>query len=793
MKKRILSVAGCLMFTVVCYCQKSGCADSSIRVKYVFGNTGVALFNNPDTSGTNIFTGELSQGGPTGIALLKTTWGDSMIWAKKVLMTGTSRNSFSFPDGSILCTGYFGVPPSTEILLCRITYTGNVMWAKHFKLSQNHSYYRNVSNGYFKNVHITNNAIYVNASLFYTPNQANNFYNVVMKIDHNGNLIWSTGLRKDLPVTVFDVDSPVFFSNEVIFATNVSEHSGSITTDTYTTLTRLNDIDGSLIGSNSYKVVPDATAKGTVSTSFNINPDNSVSLAGVIAENVFGTLLPGNNLFNSRIDNNLNSQRNYYYTNNLPLDPVEFYYSFNNLSQHSVLGQNFFNRHDKYFFTFGSNDQVIRSRKFVVPPANAGVFRTSITLDNKENVHFIYHYPQSGKQVSEYARISNFAPTSTVGCVGKDTNFLTTIPFAVTKNPFTWDHVASNIIVGADIPFTEDTAIVTKELICKVVSYCDSIKINGPSNVCINQPVRYTIGKNNGCFKNSDWKIDSDIANIINLEGDSAIIVSFKKAFNGYIRAELNNCVVKDSFFVTAIDPPNVKILNRDSVLCPGTTITLSTSPGFTNYLWQDGAATSFYTVSNAGIYKVSATSVCGIRSLDSLVVNLTDTSFNIIRAQTICRFDSAFINLPTDITNVTWQPSGSALLSGSTFMAFPKQNTEYLFKAQRYPNCDVVGVSMVNVKTCQQFVFMPNAFTPNGDGLNDVLKATLNRTPKFYQLNIFSRYGQKIFESRNPLIGWDGRYKGKHQNTGGYVWQITYQFTGGQVLVESGECLLIR
>ena len=63
-----------MFLAVVTYGQKPFCADSSIRIKYIFDNTGAVLYNNPDTTGTNIFTGELIPINPaTGIALLKTT------------------------------------------------------------------------------------------------------------------------------------------------------------------------------------------------------------------------------------------------------------------------------------------------------------------------------------------------------------------------------------------------------------------------------------------------------------------------------------------------------------------------------------------------------------------------------------------------------------------------------------------------------------------------------------------------------------------------------------------------
>ncbi len=76
-------------------------------------------------------------------------------------------------------------------------------------------------------------------------------------------------------------------------------------------------------------------------------------------------------------------------------------------------------------------------------------------------------------------------------------------------------------------------------------------------------------------------------------------------------------------------------------------------------------------------------------------------------------------------------------------------------------------------------FAVAPNAFTPNGDELNDIFRPVLQCPAETYSLKIFSRWGKLIFETSNPAEGWDGTVNGKPVEHGTYVWTIYYKYTG--------------
>jgi gliding motility-associated-like protein len=103
---------------------------------------------------------------------------------------------------------------------------------------------------------------------------------------------------------------------------------------------------------------------------------------------------------------------------------------------------------------------------------------------------------------------------------------------------------------------------------------------------------------------------------------------------------------------------------------------------------------------------------------------------------------------------------------------------------------CD--SIRILNISACD--IFFPNAFTPNGDGKNDHFKALNAINLKDFHLVIYNRWGQLVFETRDPNQGWDGFVNGKAGATGTYVWYCEYSKRGstrpGKL---KGAILLIR
>ena len=88
--------------------------------------------------------------------------------------------------------------------------------------------------------------------------------------------------------------------------------------------------------------------------------------------------------------------------------------------------------------------------------------------------------------------------------------------------------------------------------------------------------------------------------------------------------------------------------------------------------------------------------------------------------------------------------------------------------------------------------LFMPNAFTPNGDGLNDHL-TYWERNMGEFKLLIFNRFGQIIFSTNSPLEYWDGNFQGKPAQEGLYLWKVVAKTIYGEDFRASGSVLILR
>ena len=102
-----------------------------------------------------------------------------------------------------------------------------------------------------------------------------------------------------------------------------------------------------------------------------------------------------------------------------------------------------------------------------------------------------------------------------------------------------------------------------------------------------------------------------------------------------------------------------------------------------------------------------------------------------------------------------------------------------------------------VTIEDCSCTPFVPDAFTPNNDGINDTFQAYSNCLSGNYELRIFDRWGNLLFTSNDINEGWDGIFNGQKMSIGIYIYQVTFEATnnGGELIrkVRSGDFTLIR
>jgi gliding motility-associated-like protein len=156
----------------------------------------------------------------------------------------------------------------------------------------------------------------------------------------------------------------------------------------------------------------------------------------------------------------------------------------------------------------------------------------------------------------------------------------------------------------------------------------------------------------------------------------------------------------------------------------------------------------------------------------------------------------SLFSNLSdytsADINRYSWSPILGLNCGDCAWVtAAPYSSTIYNLTINYWHDCSVSQTVSVLVGNGEDF-FVPNAFSPNGDGNNDVLVICGSGLAKA-NLTIFNRWGEKVFDSQNQWLGWDGTYKGEKQNPGVYTYYVEGIYLNGKTREKKGTVTLIR
>lgn len=160
---------------------------------------------------------------------------------------------------------------------------------------------------------------------------------------------------------------------------------------------------------------------------------------------------------------------------------------------------------------------------------------------------------------------------------------------------------------------------------------------------------------------------------------------------------------------------------------------------------------------------------------------------------------DIATINLGDEIEltatggiNYSWTPANSLnVRTESIVLAKPNENTRYTVNAVNEYGCRDTAFAMVNV-IYDKNIRMPNAFTPNNDGLNDLFTIPDGKW-QILKFEVYNRFGQKVYQKENHSAGWDGKFNGRTCDQGVYFYSITLSLPDKTNYNVSGEVHLIR
>jgi gliding motility-associated-like protein len=121
-----------------------------------------------------------------------------------------------------------------------------------------------------------------------------------------------------------------------------------------------------------------------------------------------------------------------------------------------------------------------------------------------------------------------------------------------------------------------------------------------------------------------------------------------------------------------------------------------------------------------------------------------------------------------------------------------PSVSTTYTVTIISEEGCEYVRFVPVIVKTFTE-IFVPNAFSPNGDGNNDFFVYIARGIFKLESFKVFSRWGEMVFRTDVPEIGWSGTFNGQPMSVGAYVYEIRGSDSENQSIVFKDNFTLIR
>ncbi len=191
--------------------------------------------------------------------------------------------------------------------------------------------------------------------------------------------------------------------------------------------------------------------------------------------------------------------------------------------------------------------------------------------------------------------------------------------------------------------------------------------------------------------------------------------------------------------------------------------------------------------VFNEGTYTDTIVHSVGCDSIIYYDVSvLPEINFDLGNDTTLCHGDWITLVQPNPNWNTEWW-------NGSTQNSAPiTQEGEYWLTASN--SCESYTDSVyIQFEDCECFVYLPNSFTPNSDGLNDTWHPKFNCVFKKYNLTIFNRWGEIIFNTDNPYDQWNGTYRGTDCQNGVYIYELKYSSFGQHETIKKGHVVLIK
>jgi gliding motility-associated-like protein len=231
--------------------------------------------------------------------------------------------------------------------------------------------------------------------------------------------------------------------------------------------------------------------------------------------------------------------------------------------------------------------------------------------------------------------------------------------------------------------------------------------------------------------------------------------------------------------------------LPADTFFCESTTLSLTPGPGFYSYTWQDGTTAPEFIADQAGIYWAEVMDEHGCIHRDTCFVSSPDPPSVFLGEDTVlCLGKSLQLDAGDENTfsSYLWQdlsdlPEYTVYQPGNYWVEITN------------PCGSAMDSIQVQYENCDPLIWVPNAFTPDNDGLNDVFRPSGDNISSF-RMQIYNRWGELIYETRDMSDGWNGQQEGRRCAPDVYIWVIYYEAYAEEHAVKDkihGNVVLLR
>lgn len=271
--------------------------------------------------------------------------------------------------------------------------------------------------------------------------------------------------------------------------------------------------------------------------------------------------------------------------------------------------------------------------------------------------------------------------------------------------------------------------------------------------------------------------------------GETTQKITLNKADTYWVQTKQRHCVKSDTFTIT--NPVIQLELGIDTHFCDFINLELDAGQDGIQYDWSNGANTQIINVTTPGTYIVTVFDSFGCENTDTIVVTVSESPiFELGDDMTIC------LNSPTTLKgppgyDYKWNV-GSTEASITTVFEGP-----YTLTITDEYGCIATDSLYITVDpdALPNELFVPSAFSPNDDGLNELFPYSVPINQPAYYVIIFSRWGEKVFDSRDDKTkqNWDGYYKGEKAHNQMFVYFMYYRGCDGNARSSKGNVYPLR